>query len=145
MSEVNSSLTENFSLTRGGPLHRLLVRLGHAGDERQEVIGRALVLVFITWLPLLIFSLVQGLAYGTQVTIPFLRDFAVNVRFLVALPILILAESAIDRRWRTLVLQFPRSGLVGREEFPAFEAAIERTNPLRPGMPLLMKGKPFRP
>jgi hypothetical protein len=33
------------------------------------------------------------------VTTPFFHDVAVNVRFLIALPILILAESSIDQRW----------------------------------------------
>jgi len=58
------------------------------------------------WLPLLVLSVVQGVAYRTQIKIPFLRDLAVNVRFLIAAPILILAESGIDQRWRKLVLQF---------------------------------------
>lgn len=54
-----------------------------------------------------------------------------NVRFLIAVPILILAESGIDRRWQILVLQFLKSGLVGENDLPAFEAVIERTTRLR--------------
>jgi len=131
MSEVSSLIAENFSLTRGGPFHRLLVLLGRAGDERQRVIRRALLAALVTWLPLLILSLVQGMAYGTHVRIPFLHDFAVNARFLIALPILILAESRIDRRWRRLVLEFLRSGLVNEAELPAFEAVIEKITRLR--------------
>jgi len=87
--------------------------------------------VLITWLPLLVLSLAQGVAYGTQIKIPFLRDVAVNVRFLIAVPILILAESGIDRRWQILVLQFLRSELVAEKELPSFEAVIERTTHLR--------------
>ena len=131
MSEISSSLAEDFSLTRGGPMHRVLVLLGNAGDERQLVIRRALGVVLITWLPLLVLSLVHGDAYGTGVRIPFLRDFAVNVRFLIAVPILILAESSIDRRWRILVVHFLKSGLVPEKELPSFEAAIEKTTRLR--------------
>jgi hypothetical protein len=97
----------------------------------SESFTRALVAVLFTWVPLLVLSLMQGQAYGTQIRIPFLRDIAVNVRFLIAVPILILAESAIDQRWHLLVLQFLRSGLVGEKELPAFEAVIERTNRLR--------------
>jgi hypothetical protein len=51
----------------------------------------------------------------------------VNVRFLIAAPILILTESEIDHRLQILVLQFLRSGLVAEGELPAFEAVIERT------------------
>jgi hypothetical protein len=131
MSEANSSRAESFSLTRGGPFHRLLVKLGRAGDERQRVVRRALFATVVAWLPLLILSLTQGRAYGGQIQIPFLRDFAVNARFLIALPILILAESSIDKRWRSLVLEFLRSGLVNEGELPSFEAVIERITRLR--------------
>jgi hypothetical protein len=118
MAQVMSSIAEDFSITRGGPLHWLLVRLGHAGEERGRVVRRALVVVLITWLPLLLLSLMQGLAWGPDIKIPFVRDLAVNVRFLITVPILILAESRIDRRWQTLVLEFLRSELVGRHFRP---------------------------
>ena len=127
MAQVRSSIAEDFSITKGGPLHWLLVRLGHAGDERRLVLRRALAVVLITWLPLLLLSLVQGLAWGRLIKIPFLRDFAVNVRLLVAVPILVLAESGIDRRWRTLVLEFLRSELINEKSLPSFEAVLERT------------------
>lgn len=122
---------ERFSLTGGGPFHRLLVRLEQKRDERDRVIRRAVFGVVLTWLPLLVLSLAQGVAFGHRVELPFLADFSPNVRFLVALPILILAESRIDRRWRQLVLEFLRSRLVGVAERPAFESAIERINTLR--------------
>jgi hypothetical protein len=131
MNEVRSALADSFSLTRGGPLHWFQVRFGYASEERQRVVRRALLAVIFMWLPLLILSLVQKQAYGTQIKISFLRDLAVNVRFLIAAPILILAESGIDRRWRDLVLQFLRSGLVGEKELPSFEALIEKIVRLR--------------
>jgi hypothetical protein len=92
---------------------------------------RTLFAIVVTWLPLLVLSIVQGLAYGKQLQIPFLHDFAVNVRFLVALPILILAESSIDRQWRLLVLHFQRSGLVQEKELPSFETVIRRVTRFR--------------
>jgi len=131
MNDITSALADSFSLTRGGPLHSLMVRLGHAGDERQRVIRRALLVAMMTWLPLFVLSVLHGDAYGSKVSVPFLRDIAVNVRFLIAVPILILAESGIDDRWRILVLQFLRSGLVQEKELSPFEAAIERTTRLR--------------
>lgn len=127
---VRSSLAEDFSLTQGGPLHRLQVRLG-ASPGRRQIVRRALLATLVAWLPLLILSLAQGIAYGIQVTIPFLQDFAVNARFVVALPILILAESRIDQRWRNLVLQFPRSGLVNEAQLPSFEGVIQTITRLR--------------
>lgn len=121
---ISSPLAENFSLTQGGPLHWVAGRIGLGGNERHQVVKRALFLVVVTWLPLLGLSLLQGQTYGPEIPIPFLRDFAVNVRFLAALPILVLAESGIDQKWRTLVLEFLRSGLVDEKELPSFEAVI---------------------
>lgn len=131
MGEVNSSVAQEFSITRGGPMHWLQVRLGHAGDERQRVVRRALLAILVTWLPLLVLSLLQRHAYGPQIQIPFLRDFAVNARFLIAVPILVLAESGIDKRWHLLTLQFLKSGLVTEEELPAFEREIAKITSLR--------------
>ena len=88
---------------------------------------RALVASLFLWLPMLVLSLMQGKAYGTSVKVVFLRDIAVNVRFLIAVPILILAESGIDKTWRLLVHHFLQSGLVTEKERPAFEAIIAKT------------------
>jgi hypothetical protein len=131
MVEAQSSLVETFSITRGGPLHWFLVRLGYARDERQHVVRRALLAVLFTWLPLFVFSVMEGQAFGHQIKIPFVRDFAVNVRFLIALPILILAESGIDQKWRILALQFLRSRLVADPDVPLFAALLEKSNRLR--------------
>ena len=101
MDGTYSPIVEDFSLTGGGPFHRLLARIGHAGPERRQVINRALFATFFSWAPLLILTLAQGLAVGPKVKIPFLFDCAVHVRFLMALPILILAETPIDPEFRS--------------------------------------------
>jgi hypothetical protein len=80
---------------------------------------------------LLVLSVIQGLAYNSHLRIPFLRDFAVNVRFLVAVPILILAETRIDHELRTTVAHFFKSGLVKSTELPSFEAVIKKVLRLR--------------
>src|ERR1700727_2473460 len=131
MAQVSSRIAEDFSITDGGPMYRLLDRLEHAKDKRGRVVLRAVVIAAITWLPLLVLSLIHGSAWGRQLKIPFLRDFAVTARLLVAVPILVLAESRIDRRWRTLVLEFLRSELVDEKTLPSFEAVLERTMRLR--------------
>jgi hypothetical protein len=142
MSELKSPLAEDFSIMRGGPVRRILARLFPSGDKWQQAIRTAMLAVLASWLPMLVLSWMQGEAYGTQITIPFLRDMAVNVRFLFAVPILILAEPEIDRRLRVLARQFLESGLVPEKELPSFEHVIERTMRLRdrflPGVLLIV-------
>jgi hypothetical protein len=128
---LRSPLAEKFSIIRGGPSYWLQVRLGATGEENVSVARRALILVSVCWLPLLILSLGQGLAYNQSLQIPFLRDFAVNVRFLVSLPILVLAELGIDRRLRAIVVHFVDSGLVKAADLPSFEAALKKVMRLR--------------
>ena len=65
-----------------------------------------------------------------QIEIPFLRDLAVNVRLLIAVPILIVAESQIDRRWRTLVLEFLRSRIGRRETLPILRSRAAKNHAL---------------
>jgi hypothetical protein len=131
MVELESSIAKNFSITRGGPLHRLAARLGHAGHERRFGVRRTLLAVLIMWVPLFVLSVIEGDAFGHQVTIPFTRDFAVNVRFLIAVPILILAGASIDLRWRVLILEFLKSRLIADADLPQFEALLEKGRRLR--------------
>jgi hypothetical protein len=73
----------------------------------------------LTWLPLLAFSLIEGLALG-RARIPFLYDIAAHVRFLVAVPILVLAEIPIGRRLRAVAKHFLNAGLVREEQQKQF-------------------------
>ena len=80
----------------------------------------------LTWGVLLVLSAVQGLAMGNTVKVPFLYDFAAYARFLVAIPMLILAEGLIGREMSAVAAHFLRSGLVSESDRPKYEAALER-------------------
>jgi len=95
------------------------------------VVRRAIAVALLTWLPLLLLSAVQGLASGEHLSIPFVKDFAVNVRFLIALPLLLISEVGIDHRLRITAKHFLKSGLVTEAELPTFEAVIQKVTGLR--------------
>jgi hypothetical protein len=124
-------VADNFSLTRGGFLYRNLTRLGAIVEKRHFVVSRSIAGILLTWLPLLFLSLEQGLGYGTGVKIPFLKDFSVNVRFLLSLPLLIASETGIDRQIRLTVTHFIKCGLVPEREIPAFESVLMKASRLR--------------
>ena len=77
-----------------------------------------------TWLPLLLLSLKDGLAFGNHVRVPFLYDFSMYGRFLLCLPLLLLAEVVIDPAIRQAVTEFLDARVVQDQELPRFENVL---------------------
>lgn len=116
-----------FSLMEGGPGEALMKRLRLIRPELGAASGRtAIILAMLTWLPLLAFSLIEGLALG-RARIPFLYDIAAHVRFLVAVPILVLAEIPIGRRLRAVAKHFLNAGLVREGQRKKFASHVVDT------------------
>jgi hypothetical protein len=130
-SGSGSRVVDQFSLVQGGLIYRFQVAIGMAIPDRSGVVNRALLTILITWFPLLLLSLLQNRAFGSQVQIPFLHDFATNIRFLIGLPLLVIAEVVINPRISHAVKHFVKSGLVAPGAVPAFEEAILKMNKLR--------------
>jgi hypothetical protein len=121
----------DFSLILGGPLYQLLRRTHLSGDALELVQQRILFIAAITWLPLLVLSLVEGRALHGQVDIPFLYDAEAHVRFLAALPLLIVAELVVHRRMRVVVQQFIERNLVPPAATDRFNAILASALRLR--------------
>lgn len=113
-------------LTEGGPTYRVEKRLGLVREQYPAVVRRAFLSILLTWFPLLALSALQGIAVGHQVEIPFLRDFAVHARFILAVPLLIFAGVVLGPRLGHTSVHFIRSGLVLEQDFKRFDAAVEQ-------------------
>jgi hypothetical protein len=119
-----STEASDFSLVLGGPLFQLC-RLAHlSGDALELVHRRILAITLFAWLPLLFLSALERHAFGGAIKIPFLHDIEANVRFLVALPVLIIAELVVHERISPLVRRFVERRIVVAEDLPAFDAAV---------------------
>jgi hypothetical protein len=121
----------DFSLILGGPLYQLFCRAHLCGKVLELLRRRMLVLCGISWLPLLILSGLEGNALGSAVRVPFLLDPEVYARFLLALPLLIVAELVIHERMRTVVRQFIERDLIPENIRQKFDAAIASALKLR--------------
>ena len=130
---IPSSSTDrpDFSLVLGGPLFQLFRRAHLTGDALEMSNRRVIIAASITWVPLLLLSLLSGHAFGDSVAIPFLQDVEAHVRFLIALPILIASELIVHRRLSPAVRQFVERRIVIPEELPKFQQAIDSTMRLR--------------
>jgi len=85
-------------------------------------------------LPLLLLSVLAGDAIGGVIKVPFFYDVDVHVRFLVALPLLLVAELVVHQRIRLIVRQFVERGIVSPQARPKFEAIISSAMRLRNSM-----------
>jgi hypothetical protein len=121
-------------LVLGGPLFQLLRRSHLAGDALELLRQRILVISLLAWLPLLALSAVEGQALGGAAAVPFLLDVDVNARFLIALPLLIVAELVVHQRMRFVVRQFLERNLIPQSALPRFDAAIASAFRLRNSM-----------
>ena len=90
----------------------------------------AVILMALTWLPLFALSWTEGLFVGL-VKIPFGYDIAAHVRFLFALPVLVLAEIPIGRRLRAVAGLMLTSGLVRAEDAGKFQKIFSDSLQLR--------------
>ena len=122
---------QDFSLVLGGPLFQLLRRSHLAGDALELLRQRILLITLLAWLPLLVLSLIEGEALGGRAAVPFLLDIEVHVRFLIALPLLIIAELIVHQRMRFVVRQFLERNLIPQSALPRFERAIASAFRLR--------------
>ena len=121
----------DFSLVLGGPLFQLL-RKAHLSDDALTMVRqRITVISLLAWLPLLLLSALEGQLYGGSVAVPFLLDIEVHVRFLVVLPLLIVAELVVHRRMRPLLHQFLERNLIPENAMGQFKAAVTSAFRLR--------------
>lgn len=121
----------DFSLVLGGPLYQLFRRAHLAGDGLELLRRRVVFLTAFAWLPLLVLAAWEGHAWGGGVEVPFLRDFDVHVRFLVALPLLVLAELVVNRRMKPVLGQFRARGLIAESALARFDASVAAALRLR--------------
>ena len=123
--------SNEFSLSTGGPVYKQMHRIGLSKQGVRGIVTRVAITAMIVWLPLLIVSAAEGFAWGNAVKMPFLKDYAAYTRFLIAIPLLILAEIIIDYRLSLVVKNLASSGLVKYEDKTAFEATLRTLGRLR--------------
>ena len=124
MNQHESNNEVEFSIVDGGPLDRGLNRAGFNKPGPKFLGLRLAALAVICWLPLLILSAKAGLMLGDAVQIPFLHDFAVHTRLLLAMPLLVAAEMVIAPRLGVVIRHFFTSGLIIEKDQSEFRQTI---------------------
>jgi hypothetical protein len=114
----------NFRLDTGGPFHRL----GSIANVTRPA-ERAFALAMMTWVPFMALAAL-GVATGHRID-PLLSDLSVHARLLVALPLLVAAEVALDRRARVTIARLVDDEYVPDDQAGRFRAILARAARLR--------------
>ena len=121
----------DFSLVLGGPLYQLFRRAHLSGDALDLLRRRIVVLSLLAWLPLALFAGFEGRLLPGTATVPFLLDVEVHVRYLLAIPLMVVAELVVHQRMRAVLQQFLGRKLVPEAVRAQFDAAVASVARLR--------------
>ena len=121
----------DFSLVLGGPLYQLFRRAHLSGDALDLLRRRIVVLSLLAWLPLALFAGFEGRLLPGTATVPFLLDVEVHVRYLLAVPLMVVAELVVHQRMRAVLQQFLGRKLVPEAVRAQFDAAVASVARLR--------------
>src|SRR5262249_8164461 len=110
---------------------QLIHRAHLVGDALELLRRRVLAIALFARVPLLVLAIASGRAWGTAVRVPFLADIEVHLRFLVALPLLIVAELVVHQRLRGMIVQFLRRDLIADSSRARFDAIVPAALRLR--------------
>ena len=115
--------TPDLAATLGGPLYRMLRRSPLGGSVPQLLRRQAAICVLVCWVPLAVLSLAQGHFLG-GIRLSFLRDIETHARFLVSLPVLLMAEMLVYERIGPIIKHFVQRKLVIPDDLPRFNTAV---------------------
>ena len=119
------------SLVRDDLPFRLQRRIGLIPERGLGTVRRAVFFALLTWLPIVVWAGFEGRALPGNVDEPLLQHFGIHVRFLIALPLLILGEAKMDKLMTRFIPYFLTSGLVRVEQEGAFKEIIQGVIRLR--------------
>lgn len=127
MSEAQKS--DNVLFESGPPLG-LQRRLGLVRNNPFNVFQRALLIILVAWVPLVILAVAQSLLLHTNGATSMFSEVGTHARYLLAAPLLVLAEIECGRQLSATVRHFVDTGMVLDGERKRFDAAVASTRRL---------------
>ncbi len=131
MQHIEKPEANNFSIVLGGPFFQLLRKAHLTGDALELIKKRTIIITMIAWLPLFVLTIIKGQAWGESTNLPFIEDLEVHIRFLLALPLMIIAELVVHQRMLSVVNQFQERNLIPENALEQFRKAIASAFRLR--------------
>jgi hypothetical protein len=114
---------KEFALAPAGPVDCAQAWMKITTPDNLRSGRRAFIMALLAWAPLLVMVILHP---NPDADISFLHDIAVHARFLLILPLLVMAEGPIRERSRMVVASFRNSGLVANEDMGQFDALVRK-------------------
>ncbi len=112
------------------PPHRFESWLGLLKPGRPHIVLRTILVAAVSWLPLALLTALRGDFIRPDAVNAFLPDLGALARFVIASPLLVVAESMCAHRLSAIARHFRVGGLVGDSGRPAYDAAVVSTQRL---------------
>ena len=117
---------DRFAIAAGGPFMVLQARLGLLEAKASAAPKRAVILIaFVFGVPALL-TIAAGDAWGPVAARPFLLDWGVWARFVLAIAVLVLMERLVEERLKRHLRQFVETPLIAPSAMPRAAAAVAR-------------------
>jgi hypothetical protein len=114
----------------GGPPRQLQTALRLVKPNKPAAPGRAVLVSLLAWLPLVLLAAMQSFALGEDKLTDLLLDFGVHARYLVAVPLFIVAESFTLATLGRTARHFVEAELIRDSDRPRFELISANTRRL---------------
>ncbi|TWI43314.1 hypothetical protein [Mesorhizobium tianshanense] len=124
---MNEALHANEALFENGPPVGLQRRLGFVKGSQLNVGRRAMIVGAVGWAPLLVLAGIQNVTMHTDGITSLLWETGVHARYLIAAPLLVLAEAQCASRLNAIVRHFADAGLVTDKDRGTYDAAVAST------------------
>lgn len=116
----------DFGIFRSGVIHHVMQLAGLDGQRKIQLAYRFVIVGAISWLPLLVLSAAQGQALGGSTEVPFLYDWSIHIRFLIVIPLFLLADVITEPQLIKTIRQFQVSKLIADKDQESFQESVQR-------------------
>lgn len=106
--------------------NKLLTKIGITGSGSKATLLKVLLPLSVCWLPLAVITIFNSTFWTGDSSTSFISNFDTQVRLLISMPILILAERTIIPRLGLILDQFVNSGIIRTEDRSTFQEIIDR-------------------
>ena len=127
MAEANRADTELFD---GGPPLRLEKSLGLIKPNERRSVQRAVIAVLIVWAPLFVLSAIESLVLEENKLGSLIVDLTVLSRYLIVVPLFILAEDFTIFRLGHIARHFIDAGVITAADRPRFDGIVAQARRL---------------